>query len=100
MLAVVVGLCCVSGCPAKPSPRYAGSTFSPRGEEFAERVMGFTTTPHYLEVTFDRHAALFHVPVDDPGFVEMTRRLAIAFKSNAPVRVVSAGGTLVEVGAE
>ena len=67
-------------------------------EEFTERVMGFSSTAHFINVTFSVHAAIFALPVEREDFVRQMTNIAHAFKSGQPVKVEVNGQEVLSVG--
>ena len=66
-------------------------------EEFSEEVMGFSSEPHHVNVTFSRHAGIYRLPVTHEDFVTQMANIANSFKTNQPVKAVVRGQEIVSI---
>jgi hypothetical protein len=66
-------------------------------EEFTEQVVGFSSTPHFIELKFSVHAAIFSLRLEREDFVPQMTNIARAFKANTPVKVQVNGQEVLSV---
>lgn len=65
-----------------------------------DRIAGFHSDPHHINVTFFDHAGIYRLPVSREDFVKQMGLIAEAFKSDEEIRIELCGDEILRVGPE